>query len=148
MGFVLPASQLGVSGWEENLSAAGFPEAASLARGTLALQERRYADAVALLQTAWDQHSSVRVYGAWIAEALSTAFEQSGNLGQAAKALERASAERLENPPQWLRNEARLSGLYRRLGRNSDARRIEARLRKLLAFADADNPVLEELKAR
>ena len=47
--------------------------------------------------------------------------------------------------PRAARDEARVLMLYRRLHRNSEARRIEDRLRKLLAFADADHPILKEL---
>jgi len=150
MGVVLPALQLGVSGWDKGLSVAPprFSEAGNLARGSSALQEGRNRDAVALFRTAWDQHDSYKVYGLYIAEGLSTALERSGDLPQAAKVLEQASSERLQNPPQWLRNEALLSGVYRRLNRNSDARKVEDRLRKLLAFADADNPILQKLKAQ
>jgi tetratricopeptide (TPR) repeat protein len=144
------ASQLGVPGWEQCLSGGPprIPESTNLAKGALALQEGRNNDAIALLQTAWNQHNKEMVFGSWIADALSLAFERSGNLPQAAEALERASTERLANPPEWLRNESRLSGLYRKLHRDSEARKIETRVRKLLAFADADHPVLRELNTR
>jgi tetratricopeptide (TPR) repeat protein len=149
-GFDLPASQLGVPHWEESLSAARdvIPEAADLAKGTIALEEGRNNDAVSRFQAAWSAHRDYMIYGPLIAEALSTAFERSGNLPGAIQALERSSTERLALPPQWLRNEARLSGLYRRMGRNSDARKIEDGLRKLLAVADPDHPILKELNAR
>jgi hypothetical protein len=45
----------------------------------------------------------------------------------------------------WLRNQARLSTYYHRLGRDSDARTVDEQLRKLLAVADPDHPILRQL---
>ena len=46
-----------------------------------------------------------------------------------------------------LRNQARLAQLYRELGRVKDAQGVETQLRKLLAVADPDDPILQELGA-
>lgn len=149
LGYAFPAWQLGFSGWENSLSsAAPVADPRLLAQGTLALRDGRYGAAVKLLQTAWDQHHNEMIYGPWMAEGLSIAFERLGDLPQATQALEHSSTERLQNPPEWLRNEARLSSLYRQLHRDAAARQIEDRLRKLLAFADVDHPILKELSRR
>jgi hypothetical protein len=45
-----------------------------------------------------------------------------------------------------MRNRLDLAKLYRSVGRVEEARAIEAELSKLLALADADHPILLELK--
>lgn len=84
------------------------------------------------------------------AEGLSLALEQSGNLRNAAEALEQISNGRIPHPlevgPDWLRNQARLAGLYRKIGRTGDARKIEDELRKRLAVADPEHPILQQLR--
>jgi hypothetical protein len=48
----------------------------------------------------------------------------------------------------WLRNQAGSSAYYHRLGRQPEARKIDDQLRKLLAFADPDDPILRQLNGR
>ncbi len=45
----------------------------------------------------------------------------------------------------WLRIQAALASLYRETGRDEDARKIEYKLRRSLALADADHPILRQL---
>ncbi len=45
----------------------------------------------------------------------------------------------------WLRIQAALASLYRETGRDEDARKIEDKLRRSLALADADHPILRQL---
>jgi hypothetical protein len=47
----------------------------------------------------------------------------------------------------WLRSYAQLARLYRKTGQDQKAIAVENRLLKLLAVADADHPLLKELKA-
>ena len=47
--------------------------------------------------------------------------------------------------PLWLRLQAQLAQLYREMGRDEDARKIEDKLRRLLALADSDHPILRQL---
>jgi hypothetical protein len=119
-------------------------------QGVLALQDGRTTEAISLFQRSVEYF--VRMGGvAWVAaDGLSLAFEQSGNLPEAAKALERVSADRFryEAGPEWLRNQAHLADLYHKLGRDQDARKTEDELRKLLAFADAGHPILRQLQKR
>ena len=47
--------------------------------------------------------------------------------------------------PLWLKLQAQLSQLYREMGRNEDALKIEDGLRSLLALADPGHPILRQL---
>ena len=47
--------------------------------------------------------------------------------------------------PLWLKLRAQLSQLYREMGRDEDARKIENELRKRFALADPDHPILRQL---
>jgi hypothetical protein len=44
-----------------------------------------------------------------------------------------------------MKNRNQLAGLYRRMGREQEARKIEDELRKLLACADPDHAIVREL---
>ena len=87
------------------------------------------------------------------AESLAHAYESTGNLVAAVEVLESASADRIHayGPSDllaasfWMRDELDLARLYRRLNRVKDAQTIEGELRKLLAYADPDYPMLLEL---
>ena len=76
------------------------------------------------------------------------------NFGSAVSMLEKASADKplvdypiaMSRAPFWMRDEMALAQLYRRMGRVQDAEKIENELRKLLAYADPDFPMLVELK--
>ena len=45
----------------------------------------------------------------------------------------------------WMRGQRHRAELLRTLGREPEAREIEAELRKLLAYADADHAILRDL---
>ena len=45
-----------------------------------------------------------------------------------------------------MRVQMELAQLYRKVGREEEAQKIEAELLKLLAYADPDHPMLVELK--
>ncbi|MCH8321422.1 MAG: hypothetical protein IH790_10780, partial [Acidobacteria bacterium] len=47
--------------------------------------------------------------------------------------------------PLWLKLQAQLAQLYREMGQDEDARKIEDELRRLLALADSDHPILRQL---
>ena len=47
--------------------------------------------------------------------------------------------------PLWLRLQAQLAQLYREMGRDAEALKIEDELRRLLALADPDHPILRQL---
>lgn len=87
------------------------------------------------------------------AESLARAYEKRGNLSAAVAVLESAAANRIRvdgddgmsGAVLWMRDELELARLYGRLGRAQDAEKIEKELRKLLAYADPDDPLLVEL---
>ncbi|HXJ05230.1 MAG TPA: winged helix-turn-helix domain-containing protein [Candidatus Acidoferrum sp.] len=88
------------------------------------------------------------------ADSLARAYEKTGNVSAAIEVLESASANRIRvygpavmsSATLWMRDQMDLAGLYRRLDRVQDAERIEDELRKLLAYADPDYPMLLELR--
>ena len=48
--------------------------------------------------------------------------------------------------PEWMKTQLRLARLYRKVGREQEAQKIEAELLRLLAYADPDHPILVELQ--
>jgi hypothetical protein len=48
----------------------------------------------------------------------------------------------------WLRTELQLADLYRAMGRVNDAEEVENELRRMLTYADANHPILSELRKR
>ena len=87
-----------------------------------------------------------------VSDILADAWEQQGELEQAARVLEDASSKKTfivyggSAAPNWFRIQWRLAEVYRKLGRNEDARRIEEELLKLLTYADPDHPILVQLE--
>jgi len=86
-------------------------------------------------------------------EILAEAWREQGDSTNAAEvlrvALEKESFLLLDQSvltgPFWLRLQAQLAQLYREMGQNEDARKIEDKLRRLLALADPDHPILRQL---
>ena len=84
---------------------------------------------------------------------LAKAWSEQGNSGKAVQvlnaALEKKSRILLEQSlltvPIWLRLQAQLTQLYREMGRDADALKIEDELRKRLVYADPDHPILRQL---
>ena len=84
-------------------------------------------------------------------ESLAAALVKEGDVPRAIQVLERNS-DRRDSVTRgttgafWLRNRLQLAKLYRRAGRTEDAHAVEAELSNLLALADADHPILVELR--
>jgi tetratricopeptide (TPR) repeat protein len=80
------------------------------------------------------------------------ALVQTGRLDDAIAVLETTTAHRRQSAGtgehRWIDARAQLASLYRRVGRVQDASRIETHLLSLLALADADYPLLAELRGR
>jgi tetratricopeptide (TPR) repeat protein len=124
--------------------------------GEIALSKGKLAEAVRLLQSSFDvgrnRHSDLAPI---TGDALVTALERSGDHVKALNVLEEASAMRAWYRPStlpteflWLRNQARLSDHYHRLGRDKEAHKIDEELTKLLTVADSDHSILRQLAAR
>ncbi|MBZ5561875.1 MAG: winged helix-turn-helix domain-containing protein [Acidobacteriia bacterium] len=120
-------------------------------KGELALAQGQRSKAIVLLQEGLQAINRPDTFTFFMGvEALARAWEDEGNLPEAIAALEKASAAR----PRvqillgfaWMRIQWRLAQLYRKVGREQDARRIEDELRGLLANADTDFPMLVQLK--
>ena len=91
----------------------------------------------------------------WAAQKLAEARDAVGDMPNAIEVLEKA----VERPPRlsaaglavlhhmWLRSNAQLARLYRKNGQEQKAIAVEDRLLKQLAVADADHPLLMELRA-
>jgi tetratricopeptide (TPR) repeat protein len=87
------------------------------------------------------------------AESLAHLLETRGDSAEAVRVLERASQPKWrslfpEGPGHWVRIQWLLANLYRRFGEPEKALKVEAELLKVLSYADADHPILLELKAR
>ena len=86
-------------------------------------------------------------------EIFAEAWREQGNLAKAVQVLKEALEKKsrllvdqsLLTGPIWLRLQAQLAQLYSEMGRDGDARKIEDDLRRRLALADADHPILRQL---
>jgi tetratricopeptide (TPR) repeat protein len=118
--------------------------------GELSLARGDSAKGIRLLQESLSPRE-----GGWTfllgSEALARAWELKGNLSQAIRVLEHVSTNRTRIAMGheafiWVHLEGHLAQLYRKAGRDEDADRTEAELRRLLTYADPDNPLLVRLK--
>jgi hypothetical protein len=83
---------------------------------------------------------------------LATILETEGKRSEAIALLEEAGRRRrdlnaLNGVTRWMRGRALLARLYRLNGQAPEAEAVEAHLRKLLALADPDHPLLVRLRA-
>jgi hypothetical protein len=83
---------------------------------------------------------------------LAEGWSQERELQKAVQVLEEASKKKhivlllnFDSPIMWLRVRSALAKLYRETGRNEEAREIEEELRRHLALADPDHPILRQL---
>jgi tetratricopeptide (TPR) repeat protein len=157
---VAEREQDSAGGWRGRLKAVSRPQERpelhtvpgeiALARGDLAGSIRELEEATGLAPE-WGRDKPAFLLGS---ETLASALAKKGDLKRAVQVLERAGKRRFQavinnnSGPYWLRSRIGLATLYRQVGRVEDARTIESDLRKLLARADADHPILVELKAR
>jgi tetratricopeptide (TPR) repeat protein len=124
-------------------------------KGQLALARGQTNQGIALLEQgdekledAGQSGSPASILGV---ESLAHALENEDENERAVSTLERESARkpRMYGPKLsfvlWLKTEMQLARLYQKLGREKDAERVDDELRKLLAYADSDNPMLLEL---
>ena len=117
-------------------------------RGVLKLSQGETAEGIAMLESTLPLVSGG--FRDMASAILAEAYTRQGNLQAAIQLVEEAS-ERfpisflIESPSLWLRLRWQLADLYRQTGRAEDTREIEDELRKRLALADADHPILRQL---
>ncbi len=122
-----------------------------IARGEVALARGQTAQAVAPLREGLQALAGNPGESYFLgSESLALAWEQQGNLQEARNALEEASRRKIfvdrGSALSYLRIRFRLAQVYRKLGLEKEARAVEAELRKLLAYADPDFPLLAQLR--
>ncbi len=120
-------------------------------KGELALARGETTQAIRLLQEGLQPISRSGTFTYFLGtETLARAWEGKGDRGKAVAVLEQASAERprgsIVNGFAWMRVQQRLAQLYRKVGRDQDAERIESELRRLLAGSDPDFLMLVQLE--
>jgi tetratricopeptide (TPR) repeat protein len=123
--------------------------------GEIAFAEGNFAVAIGELEAA------MRLENDWFrmqtgfylgSESLAAALEKKGDIDGAIRALEQASDAKSQAVinqnwgAYWLRTRLELARAYRTAGRVEDARKVEADLQRLLAFADPEHPILRELQ--
>lgn len=130
------------------------PQWRNASLGEFLVSQGRTASGIRLLQDGTSQ-ARLHAHPSYFlnAETLAQAYESTGNFASAVEVLESATANRIHAygpfdmlaASFWMRDELDLAHLYRRLNRVKEAQAIENELRKLLAYADADYPILVEL---
>ena len=118
--------------------------------GELSLARGDSGKAIRLLQDSLSSKESAYTF-MWGSEDLARAWELNGNLSQAIRVLENVSKDRNRIAMNlgafiWVHLEGHLAQLYRKSGRDEDADRTDAELRRLLTYADPDDPLLVRLK--
>lgn len=125
-----------------------------LTAGELALDEGHTTKGIALLETGLNARASLPQNSFFLgSESLARTYEKESKFDDALRILEQASAEKprifgVAWPGFWMRTELQLADLYRKMGRVSDAEKVEKELSKLLIYADPDHPILRALQER
>ena len=85
------------------------------------------------------------------AETLARTWDAIGRPEEGVRVLEEASREKSRFMWQkfdWMKAQLRLAELYRKVGREAEALAVEEELRRLLAHADPDLPMLRQLESQ
>ena len=134
--------------WERRHSKEDTSEEIEMARGVLKLIRGNTAEGIEMLEGILPR---LPVWRFGVSEILAEAYRLQGDLLAAIQLLEEASKQRplliggLGPAAGLLRIKSQLADLYRDEGRYEDARKIEDELRRLLALADSDHPILRQL---
>ena len=121
-------------------------------RAEVARAENNVEDAASLYRAAINAAQPDQIWiRALASEALAQIREEEGDLEEAVALLEsvhwgRVQAFFNESGFDWMQRQLLRARLYRKVGRMQEAEEIEAELRKLLAYADADHAILRQLK--
>jgi tetratricopeptide (TPR) repeat protein len=127
------------------------PRYLRLVRGKLAHAEGHSREAIGVLEAPADGEEPWRGTHQWADTVMTLAAARAaiGDVEQATALLEDATKDWAEYPEEWaytyLRLRDRLARHYREVGRLSDADRVDAELRVLLAVADEDHPIKRRL---
>ena len=124
-------------------------------RGELALARGQTTEAIELLQEGIRRMQGGAPSPPFFlaAESLAKVHERQGDSRSALQVLEAAAREKARIYGRlgpvglfWMRTQFQLAQLYRKVGREQKAAEIETELRKLLAYADPDYPLLLQLQ--
>lgn len=147
----LPLAREMLSILEERWS--GYSDVLEIVRGEVARAQGQTAQAISSLETGLGDFRRWGFAGLFYlgSESLACALEQQGELRGAVRVLETVSERRARNFEMvdaafWLKNEWLLARLYHRLGQEEHAQRIKGELLNWLTFADADHPILLDVK--
>ena len=154
-GLLLEAEEL-FSSWSRPVRGEAKERRRDILGGVLAVSRGSRIEGIRMLEKAisafdpWDRSATLFFMGS---EILAEAWREQGNSGAAVQVLKAAleKESRLlvdQSPltgPVWLRLQAQLEQLYREMGRDSDARKVEDELRQRLALANPDHPILRQL---
>jgi len=131
-----------------------------LLAGEIALAHGEKAKGISLLEAGLDfGRTRVSLPYFVAAESLAQIYEKDGKLEDALRILRTASEQKAQSyrdpmvgagmvAGYWFITELEMADLYRKLGRVAEAQKLEAELLNLLAYADADHPILCELQKR
>ena len=127
--------------------------------GELALARKQTARGIALLEEGVNLPRGSRNMTLFLGFGdLAEAYRTQGKLDAAVRVLEESSKQWSQSyfgplatgirVPIWMNNQMQLADLYRTMGREQEAKKIEDELSKLLVYADADHPIRRELEKR
>ena len=156
-GLLLEAEEL-FSSWSRPVRGEAMERRRDILGGVLALSRGNRIEGMRMLESAlssigpWDRAAAPYFMGS---ELLAKAWREQRNSGKAVQVLKTALEEKsrllleqsLLTVPIWLRLQAQLAQLYSEMGRDADALKIEDELRKRLALADPDHPILRQLNS-
>jgi len=127
-----------------------------LAWGELALRRGETSDAIERLERGLELTSADSLIDFYLgSESLATAWQQLGNETQALRVLEDAAHVKARYLPYGLvgagafgrfRVQAGLAREYRRLEHIDEAEALEADVLRMLAYADADHPIVRQIR--
>jgi tetratricopeptide (TPR) repeat protein len=133
------------------------PATVARVRGELALRDGRMQEAVEISSAAFTAMLGQTNMGEYhrACQTLAKSFSLTGRGSDAVRQLEMCAAHEpylndtfFFGTSEWMRTRLQLADEYRQAGRPNDAELIEDDLRRLLAVADVDYPLLRRLSAR
>jgi len=137
------------------------PQRFPITEGELALAQGNTAKAILLFEQGLKDDSVAWPLEPFYigTESLARIYEKQGKLADARRVLLQASAAKARTYPDpyfqnnglismWMQTQLHLADVDRKMGRVTEAEKIEDELSKLLIFADPDHPILRALQER